>query len=52
MQRLTLETKKSVLSFFLNTAVKRLVEENKITKTEVKNPCYACIKAYIDSRVS
>lgn len=52
MKRITLETKKSVLSLFLNTAIKRLVEENEINKSGIKNPCYACIKAYLDSRVS
>lgn len=52
MKRITLETKKSVLSLFLNTAIKRLVEENEINKSGIKNPCSACIKAYLDSRVS
>lgn len=52
MKCITLETKKSVLRLFLNTAVKRLVEENEINKTGLKNPCYACIKAYLDSKVS
>jgi hypothetical protein len=45
-------TKKTLLQLFLKTAVKRIVLENKIKKEETNNPCYACIKGYINSKIS
>jgi PP-loop superfamily ATP-utilizing enzyme len=46
MKRLSVQSRKKVLNLFLSTSTKRIVEINKVKKTE--NPCYACIRAYLD----
>lgn len=48
MNRLSLNTKKNVLTLFLNTAVKRILEEK---AKKIDNPCYECLRSYLDSNV-
>jgi hypothetical protein len=47
MHRFTTETKKKVLDLYLKSAVKRIILEEKFKETN--NPCYTCIKAYLES---
>lgn len=49
MVQISLSTKKIVLSFYLNTAAKRLVLENRIKAESESNKCYSCIKAFLES---
>jgi hypothetical protein len=49
MKRLSLNTKKEVLNFLLRTVAIRLVAKNKIEKSQPENPCYCCLRAYLDS---
>ncbi|SDM18322.1 hypothetical protein [Bacillus sp. OK048] len=50
MKRLSVETKKNVLTLFLNTSIKREIFKKRLVKKEKNtNPCYICLKAYINT---
>jgi PP-loop superfamily ATP-utilizing enzyme len=50
MRNISVETKKTVLNLILHSTMKREVLKQKINKNEnVSNPCYACIKAFLNS---
>jgi tRNA(Arg) A34 adenosine deaminase TadA len=50
MKNISSKTKNNVLNLLLNTSVKRILNEKKISKTE--NPCYMCLKAHLGSNIT